>query len=119
MISVELENLHAFIDHYGLEYEQDVLVLIKDCLERCIVEENIVARVKDNRIVVTLLSDDYQQMSEECDTLEQALKACNLGVPLKVYSMIQTPQESAMDMYERVDRIISHQGVRSAQRAAH
>lgn len=110
MITVELENLHGFIDRYGLEYEQDVLVLVKDCLERCIVEESIVARVKDNRIVVTIISDDFRRMSEECNTLEKALRACNLGIPLKVYSMIQMQNESAMDMYERVDRVISHQG---------
>ena len=110
MISVEMENLHGFIDRYGLEYEQDVLVLVKDCLERCIVEENIVARVRDNRIVVTIMSDDFRAMSEECNTLEKALRACNLGIPLKVYSMIQMQNESAMDMYERVDRVISHQG---------
>ncbi len=110
MITVELENLHRFIDRYGLEYEQDVLVLVKDCLERCILEENIVARVKDDRIVVTIISEDFRQMSEECNTLEKALRACNLGIGLKVYSMIQMENESPMDMYERVDRIISHQG---------
>lgn len=109
MIVVELGNLHRYIDRYGLEFEQDTLFRIKECLQSCIKDESVIARVRENRIVITIISDDYRLMSEECNSLEQAIKTLRLQVPVTVYSMIQMPNESAMDMYQRVDQIISIQ----------
>lgn len=109
MIVVELGNLHRYIDRYGLEFEQDTLFRIKECLQSCIKDESVIARVRENRIVITIISDDYRLMSEECNSLEQAIKTLRLQVPVTVYSVIQMPNESAMDMYQRVDQIISIQ----------
>lgn len=109
MIVIELNSLHPYIDAYGLDFEQDTLSQIKDCLERCVLQECIIARVRENRIVITIISDDYRKMSEECSALEKALSALALMISFKIYSIIQMPNESAMDMYQRIDQIISIQ----------
>lgn len=109
MIVIELNSLHPYIDAYGLDFEQDTLSQIKECLERCVLQECIIARVRENRIVITIISDDYRKMSEECNALEKALSALNLAISFKIYSIIQMPNESAMDMYQRIDQIISIQ----------
>lgn len=109
MIVIELNSLHPYIDAYGLDFEQDTLSQIKECLERCVLQECIIARVKENRIVITIISDDYRKMSEECNALEKALSALALTIGFKIYSIIQMPTESAMDMYQRIDQIISIQ----------
>lgn len=109
MIVIELNSLHPYIDAYGLDFEQDTLSQIKECLERCVLQECIIARVRENRIVITIISDDYRKMSEECNALEKALSALALMISFKIYSIIQMPNESAMDMYQRIDQIISIQ----------
>lgn len=109
MIVIELESLHPYIDAYGLDFEQETLAQIKECLQNCILQECIIARVRENRIVITIISDDYRQMSEECNALEAALSALALTIGFKIYSIIQMPNESAMDMYQRIDQIISIQ----------
>lgn len=109
MIVIELNSLHPYIDAYGLDFEQDTLAQIKECLERCVLQECIIARVRENRIVITIISDDYRKMSEECNALEKALSALDLAISFKIYSIIQMPNESAMDMYQRIDQIISIQ----------
>ena len=109
MIVIELNSLHPYIDAYGLDFEQDTLSQIKECLERCVLQECIIARVRENRIVITIISDDYRKMSEECNALDKALSALALTIGFKIYSIIQMPTESAMDMYQRIDQIISIQ----------
>lgn len=109
MIVVELSNLHPYIDRHGLDFEQETLTRIRDCLQASIKDESVVARVRENRIVITIISDDYRFMSDECNSLEQTIHAMRLQVPIKVYSIIQMPNESAMDMYQRIDQIISMQ----------
>lgn len=109
MIVIELNSLHPYIDTYGLDFEQDTLSQIKECLERCVLQECIIARVRENRIVITIISDDYRKMSEECNALDKALSALALTIGFKIYSIIQMPTESAMDMYQRIDQIISIQ----------
>ncbi len=107
MIVIELGSMHSYIDKYGLDFEQEVLTSLRDCLEYSIQEECITARVRDNRIVITIISDDYRQMSDECNALEQEIKALQLPVKATIYSIIQMPNENAMDMYQRIDQIIS------------
>ena len=63
--------------------------------------------MRDNRIVITIISDDYRQMSDECNALEQEIKALQLPVKATIYSIIQMPNANAMDMYQRIDQIIS------------
>lgn len=109
MIVIELNSLHPYIDAYGLDFEQETLSQIKECLERCVLQECIIARVRENRIVITIISDDYRKMSEECNALDKALATLGLTISFKIYSIIQMPNESAMDMYQRIDQIISIQ----------
>lgn len=109
MIVIELNSLHPYIDAYGLDFEQETLSQIKECLERCVLQECIIARVRENRIVITIISDDYRKMSEECNALDKALATLGLTISFKIYSIIQMLNESAMDMYQRIDQIISIQ----------
>ena len=109
MIVIELNSLHPYIDAYGLDFEQETLSQMKECLERCVLQECIIARVRENRIVITIISDDYRKMSEECNALDKALATLGLAISFKIYSIIQMPNESAMDMYQRIDQIISIQ----------
>lgn len=107
MIVVELSSTHQLILKNGLECEQQLLSQIKDVIQNALRDENVIARVRDNRIVITVLNDDYHIMSDDCANLEGAIKQLHLPLTIKVYSVIQMPNESAMDMYQRIDRIIS------------
>lgn len=107
MIVVELSSTHQLILKNGLEAEQQLLSQIKEVILNSLRDENVIARVRDNRIVITVLNDDYHVMSEDCAQLERAIKLLHLPISIKVYSVIQMPNESAMDMYQRIDRIIS------------
>lgn len=109
MIVIEMEDFHDYIDRYGMEFEQDALTQIRDCLQACMMQDSIIARVKENRIVITVISNDYKAMFEECSTLEQSLQGLTLPLALKVYSVTQMPNENAMEMYQRVNKIISVQ----------
>lgn len=107
MIVVELSSTHQLILKNGLECEQQLLTQIKEAIQNALRDENVIARVRDNRIVITVLNDDYHIMSDDCANLEGAIKQLHLPLTIKVYSVIQMPNESAMDMYQRIDRIIS------------
>ena len=84
MIVIELNSLHPYIDAYGLDFEQETLSQIKECLERCVLQECIIARVRENRIVITIISDDYRKMSEECNALDKALATLGLTISFKI-----------------------------------
>ncbi len=109
MIVIEIEDLHDYIDSYGMEFEQEAFTQIRDCLQACMMQDCIIARVKENRIVITVISNDYKAMFEECSTLEQSLQGLSLPIAMKVYSVTQMPNENAMQMYQRVNKIISVQ----------
>lgn len=106
MVVIEITSLHNMIAQYGLEYEQGTLTSIKQCVEGTFQNENVVARVCENRIVVTLLNDDYREMSQACAWLEEKIKELKLPNKVMVYSVVQMRQESPMDMYKRIDQII-------------
>lgn len=107
MIVVEISSTHSLILQKGLECEQQILTQIKEMIVTSLHDEHVIARVRDNRIVITVLNDNYHIMSQDCANLEAAMKQLHLPISIKVYSVIQMPNESAMDMYQRVDRIIS------------
>lgn len=107
MIVVEISSTHQLILKNGLECEQQILTQVKEAIVTSLRDENVIARVRDNRIVITVLNDDYHIMSDDCAKLESAIKLLHLSLSIKVYSVIQMPNESAMDMYQRIDRIIS------------
>ncbi len=109
MIVIELEDFHDYLDRYGMGFEQDALSQVRDCLKACLMQDSIIARVKENRIVITVVSNDYKAMFEECNMLEQSLQGLSLPIGIKVYSVTQMPNENAMEMYRRVNKIISVQ----------
>lgn len=109
MIVIEMEDFHNYLDRYGMEFEQEAMTQIRDCLQACMMQDCIIARVKENRIVITVISNDYKAMFEESSTLEQSLQGLSLPLGMKVYSVTQMPNENAMEMYQRVNKIISVQ----------
>lgn len=107
LIVLETSALHDFIQVHGLDGEQLIFQDLKTVIASNIKVEHVVSRVQSNRIVIVVLNDNYRLMSEDCNSLENAIQQLQLPVSIQVYSIIQMTKESPMDMYKRADHIIS------------
>lgn len=107
MIVIEFSSTHKLIEQQGLEAESILLKEMRDIIIETLQEESLIARVDEHRIVITVLNDDYRRMSIECQQIEEQLNQQLHDITFTIYSIIQLQKETPMDMYFRIDRIIS------------